>query len=189
MLVDFSTTTSATSVALATATQSAAPWGLARISVRDSPFSTPTSEAEYKYETTGGTETWAYVLDTGINTRHKDFERRAKFGINLADRTHQDHHDHQGHGTWVAGIIGSKTYGVAKQTKIVSVKVMTGLKSTDLESHILEGLDWIKNEVITHDHANRSVVNISLGAHSKAVGLAIQAMTEIGVFVGMSAGE
>ena len=62
-----------------------------------------------------------YVIDTGINIKHKEFGGRAMWGktIPLDD----EDIDGNGHGTHCAGIIGSKAYGVAKKARLIAVKV------------------------------------------------------------------
>jgi subtilisin family serine protease len=97
------------------ATQTGAPWGLARISSAEPGGST------YTYDDSAGAGTCAYVVDTGIDTEHPDFEGRAKFLANFADDSDADG---QGHGTHVAGTIGGATYGVAKKTSLFAVKVL-----------------------------------------------------------------
>ena len=64
----------------------------------------------------------SYVLDTGIDTEHEDFEGRAEWGAVIP--ANDEASDLNGHGTHCAGIIGSKHFGVAKNTKIVAVKVL-----------------------------------------------------------------
>ena len=83
-----------------------APWGLARISHRPS-LSLGTFN-KYVYEDQGGEGVTAYVIDTGINVKHDEFEGRAKWGktIPYADEDKDGH----GHGTHCAGTIGSATY-------------------------------------------------------------------------------
>lgn len=97
------------------ATQDNADWGLARLSNSD-PGSTT-----YTYDDSAGEGTCAYVIDTGIYVDHPDFEGRAKF---LSNQVDSDDTDGNGHGTHVAGTIGSKTYGVAKKTQLFAVKVL-----------------------------------------------------------------
>lgn len=59
------------------ATQDNAPWGLARISSQEPGGTT------YTYDESAGEGTCAYVLDTGIDVEHPDFEGRAEWLENL----------------------------------------------------------------------------------------------------------
>lgn len=97
-------------------TQSNVPWGLSCISHK----STPTTD--YIYDPRGGTNTYAYIIDTGLATNLSEFEGRAVFAYNAVNGSTND--DNVGHGTHVAGTIGSKSYGVAKAATLVSVKVL-----------------------------------------------------------------
>lgn len=97
-------------------TQSGATWGLGRIS------HVSKGSTSYIYDTTAGSGTCAYIIDTGIYTAHPEFEGRATFLANYAGDGQNS--DGNGHGTHVAGTIGSKTYGVAKKTKLYAVKVL-----------------------------------------------------------------
>lgn len=95
--------------------QSDATWGLGRIST--------TSESgsnTYVYDDSAGTGTYAYIIDTGINFEHEEFGGRASAGETFVDG---EHVDDAGHGTHVAATIGGSTYGVAKNTNLISVKV------------------------------------------------------------------
>lgn len=62
---------------------------------------------DYIYDASAGEGHYAYVLDSGINVGHVDFGGRASLGYNALDS--QDHVDDTGHGTHVAGTIGSTT--------------------------------------------------------------------------------
>lgn len=97
-------------------TQSNVPWGLSCISHK----STPTTD--YIYDPRGGEDTYAYIVDTGLATNLSEFEDRAVFAYNAVNGSTDE--DNVGHGTHVAGTIGSKTYGVAKAANLVSVKVL-----------------------------------------------------------------
>ncbi|KAK2589424.1 hypothetical protein QQS21_012899 [Conoideocrella luteorostrata] len=94
--------------------QTNAPWNLARISNRD------LHHTDYTYQETAGAGTCVYVLSTGIEVDHPEFRGRAKFLKNFLKSSDGDT---DGLGTHVAGIIGSATYGVAKNTILYSVKV------------------------------------------------------------------
>jgi hypothetical protein len=97
-----------------------------------------------------------YVMDSGIRTSHIEFEGRAKFLWSALDNG-QDTGDCNGHGTHVAGIAVSKTYGVAKKATVWSVKVLdcNGWGST---ATILDAMD-----VVAAEHQNPSVLSMSLG--------------------------
>lgn len=62
---------------------------------------------DYIYDASAGEGHYAYVLDSGINVDHVDFGGRASLGYNALNS--QEHVDDTGHGTHVAGTIGSTT--------------------------------------------------------------------------------
>jgi cerevisin len=68
-----------------------------------------------------------------------EFEGRAVWGATIP--TGDEDEDGNGHGTHVAGTIGSKTYGVAKKAKIVAVKVLRSNGSGTM-SDVLKGVEW-----------------------------------------------
>lgn len=77
----------------------------------------------------------AYVLDTGINSEHVEFEGRAIRGRQFVTppraNVQTTDKDIQGHGTHCAGTIASRTYGVAKKATVVGVKVFNDLPDND----------------------------------------------------------
>lgn len=82
---------------------------------------------------TGGTGVVVYVLDTGINPHPIEFGDRLVNGYTVdGDNYSDDYNWPYGHGTAVASIIGSATYGVARNVKLVNVKVLR--KSTNYNS-------------------------------------------------------
>lgn len=94
-----------------------APWGLGSVSHRDPGNTT------YAYDSSAGEGTYAYIVDTGLNAEHVEFEGRGVLGYNAVGGKFVDS---VGHGTHVAGTIGGKTYGIAKKASLVSVKVFDG---------------------------------------------------------------
>jgi cerevisin len=105
-------------------TQSSAPWGLARISHR--PALSLSTFTKYAYSShalddiKGGVD--VYVIDTGINIAHVEFEGRARWGKTIP--TGAKNYDGNGHGSHCAGTIGSRKYGVHKGANLVAVKVL-----------------------------------------------------------------
>ena len=112
-----------------------------------------------------------YVLDSGIEFDHSEFENRAKYaGYDPMDEYHfttarvpnykpQRGRDCNGHGTLVASLIGGKTYGTAKKVNLFSVRVLN-CQLSGATSVILDGLNFIAAEV---SKKRRSViVNMAL---------------------------
>lgn len=102
-------------------------------------------------------------------------------------------YDLYGHGTHVAGIVGSKTYGVAKKSTLKTVKVFSRTGRTT-NSVILAGID-----AIIADHNNQgqptAVCNMSFGGSVSAgssptsLEIAVQAMIDQGIFCVAAAGN
>ncbi|KAF9870190.1 subtilase [Colletotrichum karsti] len=160
-------------------TQTGAPWGLGTISHRTS------GSTSYVYDNAAGTGTYAYVVDSGINTAHTNFGGRASLGYNAAGGAHTDT---LGHGTHVAGTIGSTTYGVAKLTSLISVKVFVGNSAST--SVILAGYNWAVNDITSNSRQGKSVINMSLGGPSStAWTTAINSAYNAGVTTVVAAGN
>ncbi|KAJ3950027.1 Suppressor of the cold-sensitive snRNP biogenesis mutant brr1-1 [Colletotrichum fioriniae] len=163
------------------------PWGLASLSSRSKLISADVDHQSYVYDTSAGTGTFAYVLDTGIRISHPDFQGRAIKGTNVFPEVAHD--DDFGHGTHVAGIIGSLRFGVAKNATIVDVKTTRVAYSTTAK--IIEALEWsVQNITDTPGRVGKSVISISLAtATSTALNDAVDAATSLGVFVVVGAGN
>ncbi|MFE5817071.1 S8 family peptidase [Streptomyces sp. NPDC056479] len=128
-------------------------WGLDRIDQANLPLS-----KSYTWPESAGAGVTVYVIDTGIRISHKEFGGRASHGWDFVgdDRTASDGN---GHGTHVAGTIAGRQYGVAKNAKVVAVRVLdnAGGGST---ADVIAGIDWVTK------HAKRpAVANVSLGGY------------------------
>jgi cerevisin len=61
------------------------------------------------------------LVDSGIETRNPQFGGRASWGTTVVPGAPD--RDDNGHGTFVAGLIGSQEFGVAKRVNLIAVKV------------------------------------------------------------------
>lgn len=177
---DFVTENPAEVVKRALVTQRDSTWGLGSISHRSG------SARDYIYDDSAGSGTYVYVVDSGININHRDFEGRARRGYNAVPNTNFD--DTLGHGTHVAGTAGSRTYGVAKRTNLVDVKVFSG--RTAATSIILDGYNWAVNDVIQRGRQRTAAINMSLrGGFSNAFNRAVNNAADRGVSSVCAAGN
>jgi len=175
-------------------TERNAPWGLARISHRE-PLTFRTYN-KYLYEAEGGEGVTVYVVDTGVNVEHHDFEGRATWGATMP--TNDEDVDGNGHGTHVAGTIAGKRYGVAKKAKVVAVKVLRS-NGSGTNSDVIKGVEWTveahKKEQEEARAAGRkiakfSIANMSLGGgKSNVLELAVSAAFNNGVLYAVAAGN
>ncbi|GAP89968.2 putative subtilisin-like protease Pr1A [Rosellinia necatrix] len=161
-------------------TQEGAPYGIARISHRNR------GDDNYVRDDSDGDGTCVYIIDTGIKIDHPEFGGRATWGANFAD---SDDIDGAGHGTFVAGIVGSNSYGVAKKTHLLAVKVFKNDGTTEGNS-ILAAIDWVAKDAPTRGCPKGTVANLSLGGgRDQASNDAVAALLNSGTFVAVASGN
>jgi subtilisin family serine protease len=156
-------------------TQLNATWGIDRIDQQNLPLSTT-----YTYNASG-TGVRVYVIDSGIQSNHPQFGTRASNVYDYAGGSGADCH---GHGTHVAGTIGSTTYGVAKNVYLRGVRVVDcgGFGGT---AAVIAAMDWVRL-----NHIKPAVANMSLGyPYSAAVNTAATNMINAGVFTAVASGN
>jgi len=159
------------------ATQTGATWGLDRIDQRDRPLN-----GTYVYDPLAA-NVRAYIIDSGIRTGHTQFGTRLLSGYS-AINDGRGTNDCNGHGTHVAGTVGGTTWGVAKQVRLVPVRVF-GCTGGSANSTIIAGIDWVRaNRVLP------AVANMSLGGPaSTATDNATNNLINSGVTVVVAAGN
>ncbi|MFC3493533.1 S8 family peptidase [Glycomyces rhizosphaerae] len=152
-------------------------WGLDRVDQDALPL-----DASYEY-TQSGTGVEAFVLDTGVNVTHQEFEGRIGEGYDFIDDD-ADPSDCHGHGTHVAGTIGGSTYGLAKDVTIRPVRVLD-CEGSGSYAAIIGGIDWVAENA-----GESAVANMSLGgSFSQALNDAIAGAVESGVTFAIAAGN
>ncbi|AKH17630.1 S8 family peptidase [Deinococcus soli (ex Cha et al. 2016)] len=159
------------------ATQTGATWGLDRVDQRNLPL-----DGSYTYTSTAS-GVKVYIIDTGINTAHTNFGGRAIWGTNTTGDGNNS--DCQGHGTHVAGTVGSATWGVAKGATLVAVKVL-GCDGSGTNSGVIAGVNW----AVTNKGSATAVANMSLGGGaSQAVDDAVNSAASKNLIMAVAAGN
>ncbi len=157
--------------------QSGATWGIDRIDQRARPLS-----GTYAYNA-DGTGVTVYIIDTGINFGHVEYAGRASTGVDEVT-SGGTAADCNGHGSHVAGTVGGTTYGVAKNVKLVAVRVLDCAGSGS-NTGVIAGIDWV-----TANHVSPAAANMSLGGgFSSALNTAVQNSIASGVTYAIAAGN
>lgn len=139
-----------------------------------------------------------YVVDTGINIEHIEFEGRASWGKTIPTN---DDDDGNGHGTHCAGTIASRKYGIAKKANVIAVKVL-GSNGSGSMSDVVGGVVWAANQAKAKAEAaaaevaatgstkhKGSVANMSLGGgKSPALDTAVDKAVKAGLHFAVAAG-
>lgn len=169
-------------------------WGLDRIDQRDGSL----LDRAYAYTATGAGVT-AYIIDSGIRYTHDEFGSRASLGYDFVLRDYPENtdptqgpgEDCMGHGTHVAGTVGGRTFGVAKDVELVSVRVF-GCTGGTPRSMVIEAVDWVTADAVTNDRLP-AVANMSLGGlyhpEAPAYDIAISNSAAAGVHHVVAAGN
>lgn len=112
---------------------------------------------------TGAVDTAVAILDTGIDTGHRDLNVAG--GFNCMNPSRPDaYRDNNGHGTHVAGTVaardnGDDVVGVVPGARLYAVKVL-GASGSGSTSNIVCGLDWLAQNAAA---LGIKVANMSLG--------------------------
>ena len=160
-----------------TSPQNQVTWGLDRVDQTDRPLDT-----QYHFNYTGAGVT-AFIIDTGLRADHLEFTGRVLPGYSVVADANGTN-DCNGHGTHVTGTVGGSTYGVAKLTNLVPVRVLDCAGSGSL-SGVIAGIDWAAGT-----NWRPAVANLSLGSSkSTAVNAAVAGATVKGITMVVAAGN
>lgn len=156
--------------------QSDATWGLDRIDQQGAVLN-----SRYNYAHSGaGVD--VYIIDSGVDLSDPEFSGRAGNFVNFAGDGIDN--DCEGHGTHVAGTIGSETWGVAKDATIHAVKVLD-CDGTGTTTSVVAGIDWVAANASGPSVANLSVSSL----FSNAIDQAIERLVAAGITTVVAAGN
>ncbi|MCG9623312.1 S8 family serine peptidase [Vibrio mediterranei] len=150
------------------------PWGITRIGGPSEESSFPT----------------AWVIDSGIDSRHADLNVDRSRGVNFA-RGKNTTEDGNGHGTHVAGTIAAidndiDVVGVAPGAAVVPVRVLDNSGSGSM-SGVVAGVDYVAANASAGDCANMSLGG---SGYSRALDEAlIAAVNATGIVFAVAAGN
>ncbi|PPR04477.1 hypothetical protein CVT24_013270 [Panaeolus cyanescens] len=174
------------------------PWGVARLSSMKRLDAHDYTDGFQRKNLGSSACARIYVLDSGVKLDHPDFDGRVTFGASFGPDGPNFQGDNYGHGTHVAGIIGSKRFGVDPTANIISVKISDASGGT-MSADILLGLNWVWSNIDQVNHANQkqgkpihpAVINLSLSVETSGQPIedTIKELTEAGHLVVVSAGN
>jgi subtilisin family serine protease len=155
-------------------------WGICRLSLWGAIGSNPLTTYRYNSGDSGQGVNVA-VIDTGIKLTHNEFGGRAVWGANYVDSIRDDNN---GHGTHCAGTIGGTTVGVAKNCRLVAVRVLNG-QGSGTNSGVISGVNWVAGNC-----PKPCVGSMSLGGgQNTAMNNAVAALVSSGIPCAVAAGN
>jgi len=146
---------------------------------------------DYVSSSNDGTGVFVYVLDTGFFggwNGHEEFAGRVDKGKSFING--ESVNDLNDHGTHCAGTIGSKSYGVAKNVKIIPVKVLSN-QGSGSSAGVIGGMEWVLEDAKARGAPlNKVLMSMSLGGgKSEAENNVVNSLVDAGVTIVVAAGN
>lgn len=163
--------------------QQNAPWYLDRLDQES-----PLLDGRFVY-TWSGEGVNVYVLDTGVTANHTEFLRddgtsRVTYLYDVFDIPEED--DCEGHGTMVASLVAGKTFGVAKNATVYSIRTLDCDGNSQI-STILKAFEFLSSNM---ELPAVVVCSFGTGAYvSDLINKAVNVVTMKGGVVVTSAGN
>ena len=159
-------------------------WGLDRIDEQAMPLDNVGDSTNSGFvRNTNGTGVKAYIIDTGIYSKHSQFGTRVVPGF-TAISDGRGTEDCNGHGTHVAGTVGGSISGVANNVTLVPVRVLN-CQGAGSWSGVVAGIDFVIKQ-----KSGPAVANMSLGGGvSDSVDQAVRNLVAAGVVTVVAAGN
>ncbi len=138
------------------------PWHLSRVVQTDLPL-----KGQFPYGSgkchSNNKNINTYIIDTGIDVKHPEFEGRAVWLSN--DSGDGEDRDCHSHGTHCAGLVGSKSYGACKDANLFAIKVL-GCDGSGSITSVIKGVVTAYRDhsaKYSKDKTTHAVVSMSLG--------------------------
>ena len=135
-----------------------------------------------------GTGIDVYILDSGIQYEHSEFGGRALFvGKDFTDPSGSGV-DNGGHGTYVASLVAGKTFGVAKNATIYSVKIFNlSMKTTS--GVVIQALNYIGQKIAQNPERRAIIVAAFAGKKALSINNQIERLSNLSVVVVTASGN
>lgn len=157
-------------------------WGLDRINQRNLPLDYFTkNDIKEKGENVN-----TYVLDTGVYHNQDEFDNRLQNGIRILNNSFICND----HGSHVAGIIGSKHFGVANKVNIINVPIFKCKNNSTISftSTLVIAFSWILDDCTKN--SKKCIINLSiLGGNSIIINKMITSLYEQNIISVCAAGN
>jgi len=161
-------------------------WGLSRVSHQN--CLTGSLEYEFIHHPNAGQGVNIYIQDTGVNALHQEFNGRVAPGQSFVDGQPPANVDENGHGTHCAGTAAGNAYGIARNARIIPVKVLGRTGSGSLAG-VVGGINWAANDY-NQPNFVPSIASMSLGGgRNEALNSAVEAAISIGLPFAIAAGN
>lgn len=161
-------------------------WARIRVASRYRPLLTSFSV----HEITHGSTPEFYVMDTGVNFDHEEFDYPGLDKVNFYSLPvfNGSFADDVGHGTAVTSMAVGKNLGVARKAKVMNVKI-GGSNHTANLIEVGMAIDAILSEISANPNASR-VINMSWGIpRSSWLDAKVQSLLDAGATVVCAAGN
>lgn len=156
-------------------------WNLDRINQETLPL----DKVMYGRNASATNNSIVYILDTGVNDNHEEFEGRVIENVNVVDTSGTT--DGHSHGTHTAGTCCGKTAGSSKSL-IVNVKCLND-RGSGSSATVIKGLEWVKKFALKHP-TKKHILNLSLGGgFSQIMNDHMNKMSDLGFIVVVAAGN
>mmetsp|Transcript_17215 Transcript_17215/g.49993 ORF Transcript_17215/g.49993 Transcript_17215/m.49993 type:complete len:426 (-) Transcript_17215:382-1659(-) len=157
----------------------ATPWGLDRLDQA----SLPLDGRPYEPPLGAGAGAHVFVIDSGINSGHDEFQGRLGDGMDFVDDDVAPE-DCGGHGTHVAGVAAGGTFGVAPSATVHAVRVLDCFGNGN-GADVVAAMDWVAD----HAAAPKVAVMSLGGALNRLLDQAVGRLVDGGVTVVVAAGN